>query len=147
MSKNNDLISSHQLIDSEDPIVIFDSGKIDQDFILSFANAVQDFNPIHCNHKFAISKGLPNTAIHGIMSISFIEHALQCIFGTEWIVSSIEGRFINMLYVGQSIKGWCRIIQLAEHNAIFKMKVKFWVKADNDVRVLVGKSELIRRDK
>ena len=48
--------------------------------LVRYAGASGDFNPIHCNERFATSVGLPNVIAHGMYTMALVVRVV-----TDWV--------------------------------------------------------------
>jgi acyl dehydratase len=140
MTKVMDLFQDR--VGSREPAIIFRSGALDQSLVHSFAEIVRDFNPIHCEPDFARARGFPSTVVHGMLTMAFAEYALGRCFRRGWMIQQLEGRFTNMLYVGQTVTIWVEPVREINVQGISSVRVKFGAESDGGQRVLVGKAEL-----
>lgn len=121
---------------------LFSSNVVRQDFILAFADAVMDFNPIHCDVNFARRSGFSNTIAHGMLSISFVEQALRRLCGPTWRLLQIDGRFTNVLHIGKTVFGFAEHILPANPAGLDPVRVKFHVQDAEGIRILTGNAYL-----
>ena len=129
----------------EETLSLFRTGPIEQDYILDFADAARDFNPIHCDPSFASSKGFHLPLVHGVLSLSLMEYALQHHFGPDWIVQKIDGKFTSKLFVGQSVTGLVSVLHDTNGGNPGCLNVRFKAISDDNNVILMGKSTLVRK--
>ena len=78
-------------------------GPIEQSQIQAYAEASGDFNKIHLDPSFAQSAGLPNTIVHGMLTMGLVGEALfQWGIETSDIVE-FETKFKDMVPVNSKI--------------------------------------------
>ncbi len=60
---------------------------ITQENINLYAQASQDFNPIHIDEDFARKTPLGGTIAHGMLLLAYISQMMTAAFGRSWLVS------------------------------------------------------------
>jgi acyl dehydratase len=65
-----------------------------------WAGASGDYNPIHYDKDFALSKGLPGVIVHGQLVMAFLSQMV-----TDWVGRSGELRKISVSYKGMNRPG------------------------------------------
>lgn len=80
-----------------------DLGKISSDQIEAYAEASQDFNPIHLDSEFARSAGLSERIAHGMLSMGLASRALE-----EWgfdlsKLKHFESKFKDKVFLNERL--------------------------------------------
>lgn len=78
-------------------------GSITHEQIRQYAEASQDFNPIHLDREFAQSAGLPEVIAHGMLSMGLASRALE-----EWgydlsKLKSFSSKFKDKVFAGEEL--------------------------------------------
>ncbi len=69
--------------------------RVDGDRIRAYAEATQDFNPIHLDRAFAEATEMKGIIAHGTMSLNLIWQSLAATFGPEAASrATLEVRFV-----------------------------------------------------
>jgi 3-hydroxybutyryl-CoA dehydratase len=77
---------------------------ITQENINLYAEASQDFNPIHIDPEFAKQTPLGGTIAHGMLTLSYVSQVMTDIFGRSWISNGIlDVRFKTPARPGDTI--------------------------------------------
>jgi acyl dehydratase len=71
--------------------------------VAKFASAVGDFNPMHFDVEFARAAGLPNTVIHGPLTVALVLDAIARQIGPENILN-LDTRLRAPVYPGDELK-------------------------------------------
>src|SRR3989304_2582977 len=67
---------------------------VTQDKITLYAEASQDFNPVHINEEFARKNGLDGTIAHGMLILAYVSEMMTTAFGKTWITGGkLDVRF------------------------------------------------------
>ena len=65
-----------------------------QDNISLYAEASQDFNPIHIDQNFARETPLGGTIAHGMLVLAYVSQMMTAAFGQSWLSSGkLNARF------------------------------------------------------
>lgn len=68
--------------------------QVAQEHINLYAEASQDFNPIHLDPEFAKQAGLDGTIAHGMLILAYVSEFMTRHFGQAWINGgSLNARF------------------------------------------------------
>lgn len=77
---------------------------ITQENINLYAEASQDFNPIHIDPEFAKQTPLGGTIAHGMLTLAYISQMMTNIFGRSWLSSgTLDVRFKTPARPGDTI--------------------------------------------
>jgi len=63
--------------------------RITQENINLYAEASQDFNPIHIDIEFAKQTPLGGTIAHGMLTLSYLSQMMTDVFGRSWLSNGI----------------------------------------------------------
>jgi len=69
-----------------------------------FGNLTRDYNPVHCEPRFAARKGFPQVVCHGLLT-----GAMVCEAGGQWawLADGMSFRFVRPVLVGDTVE--CRM--------------------------------------
>ncbi len=100
MTKNNG-----QLSELREGLALPEITKlVTQDNINLYAEASQDFNPVHINEEFAKKTALGGTVAHGMLILSYVSQMMTAAFGQSWLVGGkLDVRFREPARPGDSI--------------------------------------------
>ena len=79
------------------------SRTVTQEQISAYADASGDHNPIHLDHDFARSVGLPGTIAHGMLEMGILADAIAAWAGGSANLLSLSCRFSKPLLPGDTI--------------------------------------------
>lgn len=89
---------------------LVENRKVSQSDLHKYAWASGDYNPIHYNAKIAEQMGLPGVIAHGMLSLAFLNRAMEALAlrlsqesGQALRVTAIDTRFSGMLQVDDTI--------------------------------------------
>jgi acyl dehydratase len=71
--------------------------------ISQYAEASGDRNPIHLDHSFARSAGLPGVIAHGMLTMAFANQMVTDWLGDRSLLKSLHGRFAGMVLPGDDV--------------------------------------------
>ena len=75
--------------------------------LVRYAGASGDFNPLHHDHAFAASAGLPDVMAHGMLSAGLLASALTRWFGPGSVLR-YSVRFRSPVWPGDALTADCR---------------------------------------
>ena len=77
-----------------------------------YAEATEDFNPLHTNDDFAMASAFKCIISHGMLVLAYVSEMMAKSFGTEWLTSGgIDARFKHPALVRQiAFSGTCTSI-------------------------------------
>jgi 3-hydroxybutyryl-CoA dehydratase len=68
--------------------------QVTQEHINLYAEASQDFNPIHLDPAFARQAGLDGTIAHGMLILAYVSEFMTVNFGQAWLTGgNLNARF------------------------------------------------------
>lgn len=86
---------------------------ITQDNINLYAEASQDFNPIHIDEAFAKKTPLGGTIAHGMLILAYVSQMMTAAFGLSWLAGGkLDVRFKTPARPGDTITVSGRISRL-----------------------------------
>lgn len=71
--------------------------------VAKYASAVGDFNPVHFDIEFAKAAGLPNTVVHGPLTVALVLDAIARQLGRDNILN-LDTRLRAPVYPGDQLK-------------------------------------------
>ena len=78
--------------------------RITQENINLYAEASQDFNPVHIDEDFAKKTPLGGTIAHGMLILAYVSQMMTDAFGRSWLVGGrLNVRFRNPARPGDTI--------------------------------------------
>jgi acyl dehydratase len=100
-------------IDSPEQILL-EGLLITPEMLREYAWASGDYNPIHYNEERAKAMGLPGIIAHGMLSLGFMNRALE-----EWCrkaapglrLENFDAKFVSMVSVGDRVSVTARLQQ------------------------------------
>lgn len=103
--------------------------------LVRYAGASGDFNPLHHDHTFAASAGLPDVMAHGMLSAGLLASALTRWFGPG-SVRRYSVRFKSPVWPGDVLTAHCRSRVMTEEGNAADLGIEL-SRQDGDV-VLAG---------
>jgi len=78
-----------------------------------YAEASQDFNPIHINEEFARKTALGGTVAHGMLILAYVSEMMMTAFGKRWLTGGkLDARFKGAARPGDTVKVSGKITKL-----------------------------------
>jgi acyl dehydratase len=75
---------------------------ITRDQVQQYGEAVGDFNPIHFDHEFARNAGLPDTVVHGPLTVAKIADVLVAQLGGDALLN-LDVRLRAPVFPGEEL--------------------------------------------
>ena len=100
--------------------------SIIQENINLYAEASQDFNPIHIDEEFAKKTPLGGTIAHGMLILAYVSQMMTAAFGRSWLTGGkLNVRFRNPARPGDTItvSGKIRKVERKEGQTLIKCDV------------------------
>lgn len=85
-----------------DLIAEYDSGPIDREMLVRYAEASGDTNPLHLDPEFARKAGFPDVIVHGMLSMALLGRLLTDNFSADRL-RGFDARFAGIVAVDQSL--------------------------------------------
>ena len=78
---------------------------VTQQNINLYAEASQDFNPVHINEEFARKTSLGGTVAHGMLILAYVSEMMTTAFGERWLAGGkLDVRFKAAARPGDTIR-------------------------------------------
>ena len=100
---------------------------ITQEQLNLYAEASQDFNPIHIDEEFARKTPLGGTIAHGMLILAYVSQMMTAAFGKDWLVGGkLNIRFKEPARPGDTITvgGWISKLEKSDQETIIKCDVQ-----------------------
>ena len=119
---------------------------VTQEMINHYADAAEDYNPLHVDREFAKTTRYGGTIAHGMLSMAFIQELMVRTFGREWLESgSIEVSFMAPVRPGEAITTEARVMRVVpSENEEAKTRIRMQVFCLNgkQEKVIKGTTEV-----
>lgn len=90
---------------------------VNQNTINLYAQAANDFNPIHINDNFARNTPLGGTIAHGMLILAYVSEMMTNTFGRDWLVGGkLDVRFKMPARPGDIISVYGEISKLEKQD-------------------------------
>ena len=90
---------------------------ITQQNINLYAEASQDFNPVHLDEEFARKSGLDGTIAHGMLILAYVSEMMTAAFGKSWLTGGkLDVRFKAPARPGETVTVSGKITRLEKNN-------------------------------
>ena len=102
---------------------------VTQEMINHYADAAEDYNPLHVDGEFAKTTRYGGTIAHGMLSMAFIQELMVRTFGKDWLESgSIEVSFMAPVRPGEVITSEAKVtkvvpVECSEDKLLVRMQV------------------------
>jgi acyl dehydratase len=84
-----------------------DTFRLDLKYLVRYAGASGDLNPIHYDQAFATSAGLPGIIVHGMLSLGIIARLVRQNTPGPLCITHLSARFHDVLVPDQDIEVAC----------------------------------------
>jgi len=90
---------------------------VTQQNINLYAEASQDFNPVHLDEEFARKSGLDGTIAHGMLILAYVSEMMTAAFGKSWLTGGkLDVRFKAPARPGETVTVSGKITKLEKSN-------------------------------
>jgi acyl dehydratase len=105
--------------------------------LVMWAGASGDYNPIHYDNVFAVSRGLPGVVVHGQLSTAFLCQMLSDWYGKRSYLKKIKVSYKGMNYPGDTLT--CRgVIRDKSADGEKTLTVDIWVENEKGEQTVTG---------
>lgn len=79
--------------------------KISDSIYRGFLDLFGDYNPLHVNEEYALSRGMKDCVMHGGILSGFLSHFVGMVFpGRNAMLLSVDIRFLKPCYLGDCVR-------------------------------------------
>lgn len=111
--------------------------SITEEMMQKFKDITKDFNPLHCDSVFAVSRGFDSRVVYGMLTASFLSTLGGCYLpGKYCLIHSVEVKFAKPVYINDrlTIEG-----KVSDKNDIFKqLTIKVTIRNQRGEKVSRG---------
>ena len=114
---------------------------ITKEMLESFCKITGDINPLHTNKSFAKEQGYKDCVAYGMLTASFLS-TLAGVYlpGKYSLIYEVENKFINPVFIGDTLTISGEVIEKNDIFSFFIMKVV--ISNQNNKKVLRGKMKV-----
>ena len=117
--------------------------SIIQENINLYAEASQDFNPIHIDEEFAKKTPLGGTIAHGMLILAYVSQMMTAAFGRSWLTGGkLNVRFRNPARPGDTITVSGKILKVERKEGQTLIKCDVLCHNQNGEPVITGEANL-----
>jgi len=106
-----------------------------------FCGASNDHNPVHVDSDFARAAGADDVFVHGMLNMAYMGQLL-----TGWVpqtaIISFGVKFGAIVYVGDTITCHGEVIDKAENDGVYTLKLKLRAVDQNGESKLTGDAQI-----
>ena len=114
-----------------------------QENINLYAEASQDFNPIHIDEEFAKKTPLGGTIAHGMLILAYVSQMMTAAFGRSWIIGGkLNVRFRNPARPGDTITVSGKILKVERKEGQTLINCDVLCRNQNGESVITGEANL-----
>ena len=131
---------------SKGDVFLLSAKLVTQEMINRYADAAEDYNPLHVDPEFAKTTRYGGTIAHGMLSMAFIQELMIRTFGRDWLESgTIEVSFMAPVHPGDIITTEAKVMKAvpvegAEHT--LKARMQVLCLNGNQEKVIKGTTEV-----
>lgn len=104
-----------------DLIAEYDTGPIDREMLVRYAEASGDTNPLHLDAEFARKAGFPDVIVHGMLSMALLGRLLTENFSADRL-RGFDARFAGIVAVDQSLHCSAKLESRDETDAVLALE-------------------------
>ena len=120
---------------------------VTQEKINLYAEASQDFNPIHVDKDFAKKTSLGGTIAHGMLILAYISQMMTVAFGRSWLVGGkLDVRFRSPARPGDTITISGEIRKLEKGQGQTSINCDVLCRNQDGEAIVTGKASLRERN-
>ena len=117
--------------------------SIIQENINLYAEASQDFNPIHIDEEFAKKTPLGGTIAHGMLILAYVSQMMTAAFGRSWLTGGkLNVRFRNPARPGDTITVSGKILKVERKEGQTLIECDVLCHNQNGEPVITGEANL-----
>jgi len=117
--------------------------RITQENINLYAEASQDFNPVHIDEDFAKKTPLGGTIAHGMLILAYVSQMMTDAFGRSWLVGGrLNVRFRNPARPGDTITVSGKILKVEKTEGQALLNCDVLCHNQNDEPVITGEAKV-----
>ena len=114
-----------------------------QENINLYAEASQDFNPIHIDEEFAKKTPLGGTIAHGMLILAYVSQMMTVAFGRSWLIGGkLNVRFRNPARPGDTITVSGKILKVERKEGQTLVNCDVLCHNQNGESVITGEANL-----
>ena len=114
-----------------------------QENINLYAEASQDFNPIHIDEEFAKKTPLGGTIAHGMLILAYVSQMMTAAFGRSWLVGGkLNVRFRNPARPGDTITVSGKILKVEKNEGQTLINCDVLCHNQNGEPVITGEAKV-----
>ena len=108
----------------------------------SFKGITGDVNPLHNDEEFAKAKGHVGRVAYGMLTASFLS-TLAGVYlpGEKSLIQQVETKFVNPVYIGDTLTVKGEIVELIE--SVQRLELKVLITNQNGKKVLRGTMQIL----
>ena len=108
----------------------------------SFKSITGDVNPLHNDEEFAKAKGHVGRVAYGMLTASFLS-TLAGVYlpGEKSLIQQVETKFVNPVYIGDTLTVKGEIVELIE--SVQRLELKVLITNQNGKKVLRGTMQIL----
>jgi 3-hydroxybutyryl-CoA dehydratase len=107
----------------------------------NFSELSGDFNPLHINTEYAISKGFEGSVVYGGILITQISKIIGMYMpGNNSLWSGLSINFLNPLMINQKASIDATVVHISEATSSFKLNIRILY---DEITVLKGSADII----
>ncbi len=116
---------------------------VTQENINLYAEASQDFNPIHVDENFARKTPLGGTIAHGMLILAYVSQMMTVAFGRSWLVGGkLDVRFRAPARPGDTITISGKIRKLEKGEGRTSINCDVFCRNQNGEAIVTGEASL-----
>lgn len=99
---------------------------IDENIYQGFISIFKDYNPLHLDKEFAISKGFKDKVMHGNILNGFLSYFIgECLPVKNVIIHTQDIKYYNPIYLGDEILFCAEVVNYIESVNVVQIKFTF----------------------
>ena len=108
----------------------------------SFKGITGDVNPLHNDEEFAKAKGHVGRVAYGMLTASFLSTMAGVYLpGEKSLIQQVETKFVNPVYIGDTLTVKGEIVELIE--SVQRLELKVLITNQNGKKVLRGTMQIL----
>jgi acyl dehydratase len=109
--------------------------------LVMWAGASGDYNPIHYDKDFALSRGLSGVVVHGQLVTAFLGQMLLDWLGESGVIKKISVSYKGMNYPGDTLS--CRATVAKKAAEDRQVTLDIWVENQRGEKTVVGAAVVV----
>ena len=128
---------------SKGDVFLLSAKLVTQEMINRYADAAEDYNPLHVDPEFAKTTRYGGTIAHGMLSMAFVQELMIRTFDKDWMKSGvIEVSFMAPVRPGETITTEAKVMKAVPVEDKLQVRMQVLCLNGKQEKVIKGTTEV-----